>query len=68
MTVADLTTQQREIVIGALKELREEVLAELPCTCLEAYTRRFLNDPSCFRHPVEQVLDQYIKHMGKESY
>ena len=68
MTAADLTTEQRAIVLRALKELREQVLAELTCTCSYIYTGRFIVDPQCCRHPVEQVIDEYIKqHEKKES-
>ncbi len=49
-----------EAVIGALKELREQVLAELPCICNDTYKGGYPR-PMCFRHDVEQVIDECIK-------
>lgn len=56
-----------EIVIGALKELREQVLAELPCTCTRVHQIHSLEDPNCTRHPIKQVIDEYIEqHEAKK--
>lgn len=60
MTAADLTTEQREIVLRVLTKLREELLCEIPCLCTPAHTGRGLVASDCFRHDMEAVMDNWI--------
>lgn len=57
-----MTAEQREIVYDALKELRTQVLAELPCMCWFVNKGRTRINPGCNRHIVAKVMDEYIRN------
>ncbi len=51
-----------EIVYDALKELRAQVLAEMPCRCWFVNKGRTRIDPGCKRHTIAKVMDEYIRN------
>jgi len=57
-------TTEREKRIDFEKEL-EDVL---PCTCIDAYKLRHLDDPSCGYHNFDRELEDWAKSIAERVY
>lgn len=67
MTAADLTTEQRAIVLRVLTKLREELLLEVPCRCEGGFKERGLIAPDCCRHDIEDVMGEWISQHSQQG-